>query len=525
MFSTMPRRIAAIVLPHLLSEIGSQQITDPSAQRRPLGIVLLQRGQQPQQLTEHSRLDAVDEHARRLGLTAGLTVAEGRAYVAGLQVCAVHGAELEQALQRVAEVAMEFGPTVAVSLPDTVHVDLTGAAHLAGGEEAVAATLAARVEQLEHVARIAIAEGPRLAACVARHGPKSQIVVPSGQGARWMHPLPALALPIDSDTASWLLRVGVITVGDLARLPRDQVASRLGERAAAAMQLMDGRDDSPLQPYEPPPQMSEALEWEEGVEQQQALLFVLRRLCSRLAARLQGRGMAAAALVLTIDCDSRIAQLRSAQDRCVMQIDLPAALSHADDLLRTLKAALEQRQLGAPALGMLLAAPRLMRAASVQLDLSRTVTASPDALPVLLAEVAAEIGPDRVGVLAIQSSYRPEGRSILRPVLSTSSSPGESAVIGGLGSSVTRLLTAVVSMGRGPITAGRLLICGPSQPLQVQSVQFDARLDGIEWWTGSPVSRDYVRVWLTARGRQGVATAWAYTDRDTQESWLHGWLD
>ena len=172
MFSIMPRRIAAIVLPHLLSEIGAQQIADPAAQRRPLGIVLLQRGQQPQQLTENSRLDAVDERARKLGLTAGLTVAEGRAYVAGLQVCAVHNSELLQALQRVAEVAMEFGPTVSISLPDTVHVDLTGAAHLAGGEEAVAGTLVARVEQLQHVARVAIAQASLKATAAPQTSPK-----------------------------------------------------------------------------------------------------------------------------------------------------------------------------------------------------------------------------------------------------------------------------------------------------------------------------------------------------------------
>jgi len=225
--------------------------------------------------------------------------------------------------------------------------------------------------------------------------------------------------------------------------------------------------------------------------------------------------------VLTLHLDKSVAQLRGVAHEAVQRVALPVPLNHPEELLRTSRTALERCQLGAPAIGMSLEAALITRAQRVQLDLSRDATASPDALPVLLAEVSAEIGPERVGTLSLQPSLRPELRSTLRParlqVPPLPSAPGT------LGASVTRLLPSPVALGQGPITPGRLVLCVPSQALEAGRVQFDARLDAVHWWTDSPVSRDYVRVWL--RSQQSGATAWVYVDRITGESWLHGWLD
>ena len=295
----MPRRIAAIVLPQLLCELALQLAIAPVTSRYPFGVVLVTHADDVQCITDQSRLHAVDERARKLGLAAGMTVAQARAYVAAVSVHAVHDIQLEQALARVAEVALAFGPTVSIVMPDTVLVDLTGAAHLAGGEQAVASELAARVEQLDHYVRVVIADGPYLAAAIARHGLERVVVVPAGQASRWMHGLPIVALPIEAETASWLVRVGVMTVGDLTQLPRAQVASRLGDAAPQIMALLSGFDPSPLHPYEPPQQVCEQAQWEQGLERQEALVFVLHRLASRVGARLEGRGEATVELELT----------------------------------------------------------------------------------------------------------------------------------------------------------------------------------------------------------------------------------
>ncbi|MBI5533399.1 MAG: DNA polymerase Y family protein [Deltaproteobacteria bacterium] len=508
------RRIAAIVLPRLLCEIAGS-----GSSRRPVGVVL----SASEHLSDQATLDAVDQRARKAGLRAGLTIAEARAYVAALDVRRVTEAQVHQALASVAEVAMAFGPTVSLCAPDAVYVDLTGAAHLAGGEEALAAELHDRVAQLDHAARVVIADGPQVGAAVARHATTLAQVIPPGQGHKAMAALPCTALPLDDETTGWLVRVGVVTVSDLGRLPRDQVASRLGDRAPLVLSLIAGHDPSPLVAYEPPRVVSEELSWEEGVEQQSALVFVLNRLTARVAARLEGRGEATRALVLQIQCDKGIAHLRGVAPQCTLRVDLPSPLSRADDLLRAMRAKLEGAQLGAPALAMTLQAPLVTRAPRVQLDLSRDVQASPDALPVLLAELSAEIGADRVGVLALQPSYRPESRSQLRPIgdLAHLRRSSPNPTLSGPGAAVTRILASPHPIGQGPIAIGDLVVCMPVA-LEVKAMEFDVRLHGVDWWTSSPVSRDYARVWLS---NDSGSTGWVFIDRTTGESWLHGWIE
>ena len=49
------------------------------------------------------------------------------------------------------------------------------------------------------------------------------------------------------------------------------------------------------------------------------------------------------------------------------------------------------------------------------------------------------------------------------------------------------------------------------------------RFDRVEWWTASPLSRDYVRAQLTS-GKKRI-DAWVFTDRHTGQTFLHGYFD
>src|SRR6185437_7373560 len=242
-------------------------------------------------------------------------VTEAAALHTGLSVHRVSYGEIDAALGQVAEVALAFGPTASLRLRDapadergvwggssplsvdraprtpwgdapfdTVWLDITGAAHLTGGEEPLLAELEERIGALGHRVRLAIAGGPRIAQALARWAPglsgapgarvagRYAIAADTAEGdARALAPLPVQALPLDPDTVSFLLRIGVFTVGDLARLPRPRAAARLGARAAEVIALTTGRDDAPLVPYAPPREIVEEAVFEEGVETTEAL--------------------------------------------------------------------------------------------------------------------------------------------------------------------------------------------------------------------------------------------------------------
>jgi protein ImuB len=615
------RRIVAIILSQLACEIARSKRTQAGSRAPgPIGVILEPDGGGPAVL-ETALLDAVEDEARRYGVRPGQRVTEASALLASLSVHRVSYGELDTALGRVAEVALSFGPTAAIQLRpspggapraawgdapfDTVWLDVTGSAHLAGGEEALLAELEERLGALGHRARLSIAGGPRLAQAMARWAPgilgtpgarssgRYPIAPPrSGEGAQAMALLPVQALPIDPDTVGFLLRLGVLTVGDLARLPRASAAARLGDRAAEVLDLAAGRDDLPLLPYAPPREIVEEASFEEGVENTEALLFVLRGMTSRASVRLGARGEACTRIEVELPLDRSIARLRLAErvqaegapeteapaagptaprpatvgsappafggsapdDRAIgFHVDLPAPLASEADLLRALKARLERTELFAPAVGLRLRIAQIVPAREVQLDLSRDRGTDPDSLPALLAELSAEIGADRVGLLAVEDAHRPEARSRLVPVAPEAAPKGrgkrakEQLSFPGAWSrqanddaipTPARLLPAPISLGR-VVNGAVVSIGGERQLFAIEKMRFLMRLDGVEWWSRSPASRDYARAWLGSgedgdrllkprgakRGKGASGEALLYVVRKTGEVFLQGWYE
>ena len=113
-------------------------------------------------------------------------------------------------------------------------IDLTGSTHLMGGEKATLLELASRVRELGHRVRVAIADGPRLAKAAASFAAERETVVPVGRGREMMLPLPMDALGLPPSTMTWLAKLGLLTVRDLAKLPKGEFCAlgRAIERGA-----------------------------------------------------------------------------------------------------------------------------------------------------------------------------------------------------------------------------------------------------------------------------------------------------
>ncbi len=299
----------------------------------PLGVVLVTGESKPgapnHAVAEHkpvdatAQLSAVNESAKRYGVREGQTITEACALVASLVVREVTQAEVLETLGCIAEVGLSLGSTVSVQAPDTVCVDITGSAHLQGGELALGSEFANRVRAMGHSVRVAISDGPRLARAFAQWFTPSAAdpedrgvcVVPSEHTVPAFAALPINALPLPPDTAGWFVRLGVFTIGELCALPRQALGSRLGEAAAIVTELCAGRDRAPLVAFAPERTITERSAWDEPVTGTEPLSFVLGGLVSRVSARLTGRGEAAQSLVLTIVHDPAIARFRGEKSR------------------------------------------------------------------------------------------------------------------------------------------------------------------------------------------------------------------
>ena len=301
--------------------------TEPHAPPGPIAVVVARPGasvKTERDILGNTRLDVVSSAARTLGVRAGQTVAAARARCADLRVRVVAEGSVQAALARLAEAALAFGPATSFDVAqDVVWVDVGGCAHLHGGERALAQALEARVESLGHRCRVAVANGPRLSSAVARFAVSRRpgpLVVPPGSEAAAMRVLPVAALALDESTALWLQNLGMARCGDLQKLPRRSFGTRLAARAHDVMQLLDGEDRAPLDPYRPAEVPEERVELEWGAASVEALTFILKSLCDRLAARLQGRAMGAARLELVLSLDRALcreaAHLTCFRSRC-----------------------------------------------------------------------------------------------------------------------------------------------------------------------------------------------------------------
>lgn len=507
-----------------------------SEEERVLGVVIARDGgavKDESSLLGNTRLDEVSPEAREAGIRPGQTIASARARRADLRVRVIPLLSVSRALRGLAEMAFAFGATTSFEAGgfagDVVWVDVTGCGHLHAsekdrdGERTLLSRLTARVKKLGYSCQVAIADGPRVAAAVARYspahpqGPGSEpIVVPRGENAKAIAKLPLVALALEDSTLAWLSALGIQRVADLQALPRRSLGTRLGADAARVLGLIEGDDRSPLTPYVPREIPTEKVELEYGIENAEALLFVAKRLADRLGARLEGRGLKAARLELALHLDRGVK--RRPEEDPILTVSLASPLSRSEDLFSVLKAKIEAHPLTtAPILAVTFRATDVTEASAVPLDLLTPEAKADRALPRLASELSAELGHAAVGTLAMRDTWVMAERSRLMPFgLARPPSPPLSAFLSG-GAEPTRWLAEPIVVPRASLLDSRIL----------------ARFESVEWWNDSSARplrtavREHYAAWVEApRGRTGMrGMAWVEVERETGRARVMGWLD
>jgi protein ImuB len=200
----------------------------------------------------------LNEAAEAAGLATGDLLADARAKAEFLQVRDADPVADDAALRRLALWATRYTPTASPwgedNDADGFFLDITGAAHLFGGEEKLLADLAARLRKNFGLpARLAVADTPGAAWALSRFHKTPACVLPSGQEATALAPLPIAALRLAPDTRATLRRLGFKTVGMLLDKPRAPFVARFPTELLRRVDQALGRVDEPLVPVVAPP--------------------------------------------------------------------------------------------------------------------------------------------------------------------------------------------------------------------------------------------------------------------------------
>jgi protein ImuB len=171
-------------------------------------------------------ITAANAAARAAHVAVGAALADVRA---ALPVLATRPAEPTRdcaALRTLARWCGRYGPARNTHGADGLWIDVTGVAHLFGGEQGLVEDLGARLAALALTARIGLADTLGAAFALARHGGRSIAFAPPGGTQTAVAALPVAGLRLDADTLKLLRRLGLRRIGQLYDLPRAALERR-----------------------------------------------------------------------------------------------------------------------------------------------------------------------------------------------------------------------------------------------------------------------------------------------------------
>jgi len=245
---------------------------------------------------------AVCGTAAALGLTVGMAATHARALVSDLDMRPAEPEADAGLLNRLALLAVRrWTPTVMVTPPDGLWLDLTGAVHLHGGEERFCHRLRALCRRAGYTARVALADTPGAAHALARYGADDVVVVPTGGTLAAVSPLPVASLRLDPDALGAARRFGFEAVADLLPVARGPLARRLGLAAVLRLDQALGAAAEPVTAVTDPAAPAAERRLLEPIGTAETIAQVMADLLGDLVAELRARGLGARSIVMTAE--------------------------------------------------------------------------------------------------------------------------------------------------------------------------------------------------------------------------------
>ena len=470
------------------------------------------------------QLQGIDARASALGLTLAMSLADARAMQPKLEAVEADPEEDARALDNIAAWCERFTPIVVVDPPEGLFLDISGCAHLFGGEEKLRAEIVTRLQAQGFASRAAIAPTPGAAWAFARY--RREPSPPQGGGgedlAEALAALPVDALRLDPNAAALLRRLGLKTIGQILHAPRSSFTARAGENAMLRLDQALGRTREALTPRRPAPPVFALRRFLEPVFTADAVLQVTQDLCGDAIEKLdvRGAGVLRAELVL-FGVDGR--------DR-VIGVNASKPLREVKPLMRLFREKLSivgenlDAQFGFEAARLDVVRLAALNERSRQLVSVEAAAANADALSAVVDVLSSRLGAKRVVRPQLHDEHAPERVAGWRAALAENkaSKPVEPPADG-----VQRRPVRLFSPGQ-QIEVMASVPDGPPIRFRWRRVMREVvRAEGPERisgdWQKRERTRDYYRVEDKQGRRYWLYREGFYGETETQPRWyVHG---
>ncbi len=355
------------------------------------------------------RIVAANTAAAALGIASGMALADARALYPALATCQANPRREARDLARLADWCDRYSPMVALDGTDGLMLDITGCDHLFGGEAAMLAEMAARMQRFGFQAQAAIASTPGAAWALARycnHG----VIAPDHESLReLLAPLPIAALRMQPDAVARLAQVGLRRIGDLLAMPRAPVAARFGAQVMHRLSQALGLTAETIHVRHKPAPYRFRLDWAEPLRRVEDLNTAAGHLLTALCQRLTQAERGARQMLIT--CHTTDGHTHRVEART------SAPVRQAARLFRLLADGLEACDLGFGIETMILSVPQTERLSAAASHFWRHQATLDEDAAALIDRLSQRLGERQVGWTQTRESHIPERIATLLPAL------------------------------------------------------------------------------------------------------------
>lgn len=458
------------------------------------------------------RLTAVDRVAGSLGIKPGETLSDARSRVPNLEIYPANPDADRALLVGIADWCDRYTPLLALDGPDSLMLDISGCAHLFGGESEMIEDIVRRLRKQGFSTRAAIADTSGAAWAVTRFGDGG--VVARGGQKKAIEGLPLASLGLNHDSIEELARIGLKRIDDIINRPRAPLISRFGPDLIRKLDLALGNEKVGISPRMVTPACVAERRFAEPIAYEKDVRSTILSLAMTLSARLESRGEGARALELTFfRADGAVTRLMVGTSRPVRDPD--HVLGLFSEKLNTLG---DELDAGFGFDLIRLGAIEVQILSSIQIDLAGEISTEEE-LACLVDRLSARLGMARVARFLPHETHLPERRTTEAPATLTKESEllwsGESKP------GIDQPLERPVRLFENPEPVETIATVPEGPPLRFRwrkVLHEIARAEGPEritpeWWRdGAEVpTRDYYRVedraglrfWLFREGLYG----------------------
>ncbi len=458
---------------------------------------------------------ACDAEAVAAGIARGMALNSALALRPGLSVLARAVARERALLEAIATFAEDFTPRVALEPPDGVLLEVRGSLGLFGGVRRLVSCVRERLQSAGVEPQLAIAPAPLAALWFARTGKEVALRSRDSLASR-LAPLPLACTRWPAKSLESLATMGVRTVGDCLRLPRDGFSRRFTPQMLRTLDRALGRAPDPRAAFVRRGHYVQSRNLEPEISDSDRLGRVMTPMLGELCGYLQARGCAVDAL------EFRLTHRDAPATRVLLRFAEPVA--QAEPVAGLLRERLARTQLPEPVRALRLKSSPLREAREVAGDMFTRGRRGAAGVPQFIERLRARLGADAVHGIRLVSEHRPEaawavgavGEILLSPALHQERADE------------TRPAKRRMSPATENVPASRplWLLAEPRLLDGLDWPHYEGRLeieDGPEriesgWWDGRDVRRDY----YVAR-TSGGTRLWVFRERQPGGRWfMHG---